>query len=194
MLYPRTYYQEAHDSWKHKWNDQQDELNEIFINQLMTSFEQLLDVWPFHLIEVIEQGHSRFWLTCLEKECLQSLGLGNLFTMSWPKPDCHPSAHGTLLKRYEEAKALEIKKKKEIKKKNNEGSSCHWHPRNFSARHLSATPHPPYCLDAPCLFQRDWRNVRCLVVHPHGGDDQYLRISPVNTLLLAQRTPTAEGL
>jgi hypothetical protein len=55
LLYPRTHRQEACISWKHNWDDQQDE--EI-VNILMTSFEWLFNVWPFQLIEVNQQGHT----------------------------------------------------------------------------------------------------------------------------------------
>jgi hypothetical protein len=55
LLYPRTHCQEACISWKHNWDDQQDE--EI-VNILMTSFEWLFNVWPFQLIEVNQQGHT----------------------------------------------------------------------------------------------------------------------------------------
>jgi len=90
-------------------------------------YETLLDVWPYHRIEINSQGQSRFKLTRLEKERLQSLGLQNLFSdviseAGPPSQRTHQmqkELEHTLLKRYEEAKALEKKekkKKKDIKK------------------------------------------------------------------------------
>jgi len=59
---------------------------------------------------------------------------------------------------------------------------------------LSATPHLPNHLDAPCHLWRDRRNGLPIVLHPCGGADQHLRIKPVYTSLSKQCTPTTEGL
>jgi hypothetical protein len=55
-----------------------------FVNLLTTTFATLLDTWPFHLHESEEQGRTKYCLFHLEKECLQSLGLQNFLSTSWP--------------------------------------------------------------------------------------------------------------
>jgi hypothetical protein len=81
LKYPRVHLEEACRNWKIDWNEQQS----------MKHIETLLNIWPFHLIEVYDQGNLKFWQTHLEKERLQSLGLKNLFPTSWPKPGHLPS-------------------------------------------------------------------------------------------------------
>jgi len=80
FLYLRLYHQRDYNSWRLNWNEEQEE---IFNQKWTWGFRTLLNVWPFHLMEVDNQGRSQFWLTHLEKERLQSLGLSNLFPMNW---------------------------------------------------------------------------------------------------------------
>jgi hypothetical protein len=80
FLYLWLYHQRDYNSWRQNWNEEQEE---IFNQKLTWGFRTLLNVWPFHLIEVDNQCRSRFWLTLLEKERLQSLWLSNLFPMNW---------------------------------------------------------------------------------------------------------------
>jgi hypothetical protein len=94
LHYPRTHDQAARNFWRCEWNNPQEKEDEEIVNILTTGFKRLLDAWPFHLAEINELGQMRYCLTDLEKERLKSLGLQNLFSTAWPKPDprcCRPS-------------------------------------------------------------------------------------------------------
>ncbi len=56
LQYPRTHDQAARDFWRHEGNDQLEKENEEIIDSLMTGFEQVFDIWSFHLAEVNELG------------------------------------------------------------------------------------------------------------------------------------------
>jgi hypothetical protein len=64
-------------------------------------FTQLLDVWPFHRQQLIDnQGWTRYRLTQEEREQLKFLGLQNLFNTSWLKPGLHHRELGRWKKSY----------------------------------------------------------------------------------------------
>jgi hypothetical protein len=79
---------------------QQEKEEKELVNFWTTTFEQLLDVWPFHPQQVVELGRMRYCLTRLDKEQLKSLGLQNLFRMAWLKPDPPHSGPGRWKKIY----------------------------------------------------------------------------------------------
>jgi hypothetical protein len=89
FLHLWLHHQQNHSSWQQKWKDQQED---AFNQKWTRGFGTLLNVWPFHLIEVDDQGRSRFWLTLLEKDRLQSLALLNLFPLTWSAPGCPHNA------------------------------------------------------------------------------------------------------
>jgi hypothetical protein len=60
---------------------------EELANLIISIFTQLLDVWPFHRQQQVDnQGWTRYLLTREEREQLKFLGLQNLFKTSWLKP------------------------------------------------------------------------------------------------------------
>jgi hypothetical protein len=88
----------------------------------VTIFHQLLDIWPFHQQQQIdEQGQMRYRLTLEEREQLKTLGLQKPIQnqLAEARPllqrtrQMEKDLEKTLLKRYKEAKALEKKRKKE---------------------------------------------------------------------------------
>jgi hypothetical protein len=64
-----------------------------YVDLQLSKFETLFNDYPFHLLEVNDQGYVRYRLTRLEKEHLQSLGLSQKFPTSFPKPDLLRSEH-----------------------------------------------------------------------------------------------------
>jgi hypothetical protein len=64
-----------------------------FVDLQLSNFETLWNDYPFHLLEVNDQGYVRYRLTRLEKERLQSLGLQRKFPTSFPKPDLLRNEH-----------------------------------------------------------------------------------------------------
>jgi hypothetical protein len=60
---------------------------EEFANLTFSIITQLLDVWPFHWQQQVDNQHwIRYRLTQEEREQLKFLGLQNLFNTSWLKP------------------------------------------------------------------------------------------------------------
>ncbi len=69
---------------------------EEFAELSLSTFTQLLDVWPFHRQQLINnQGWTRYRLARGEREQLKFLGLQNLFNTSWLKPGLRHRELGT---------------------------------------------------------------------------------------------------
>jgi len=85
--------EENHRKWKYSWDEEDDK---IFVNLLTTSFEELFNIWPFHLIKQNKWGQLRYRKSRLEKEHLQSLVLQYSFhTRFLKRPlDLHLIAQG----------------------------------------------------------------------------------------------------